>query len=91
MVGGTTFRRKLIQREIFPELWSSTSLWQSKRCSRTAQDNYVLTKSSLLSRASRRQPVTEFFIINLDSAAVCYTVDGLAISFSRTGASRANQ
>jgi hypothetical protein len=26
MVGGTTFRRKLIQREIFPELWSSTSL-----------------------------------------------------------------
>src|SRR5437867_12473644 len=52
MVGGTTPPQSdsgEISRVLVLNL-----LWQSKRCSRTAQDISVLTTPSLLSRATRR-------------------------------------
>jgi hypothetical protein len=41
MVGGTIFHRQVIQREISRALVLNL-LWQSKRCSGTAQDKFAL-------------------------------------------------
>jgi hypothetical protein len=62
MGGGTTFRRKMIQRE-FPEPWSSTSLAKQAVLG-TAQDIFVLDSAFALIeahpptdiRAGRRRP-----------------------------------
>ncbi len=40
MIGGTTFRRRVIQREISRVL--VLNFWQKGRAHRTAQDNFVL-------------------------------------------------
>jgi len=44
MVGGTIFHRQVIQREISRALVLNL-LWQSKRCSGTAQDNFALDRA----------------------------------------------
>ena len=51
MGGGTTFRRKMIQREISRVLVLNPS--GKKRCSGTAQDIFALTEPSLLSRRTQ--------------------------------------
>ena len=52
MVGGTRLHRELIQREIFQSLGPSTSLAKTTGASHR-QDNYALTRPSLLSRGTR--------------------------------------
>ena len=47
MVGGTIFHREVIQREISRVLVLNL-LWQNKRCSRTAQDNFALDNAFAL-------------------------------------------
>ena len=44
MVGGTIFHRQVIQREISRALVLNL-LWQSKRCSGTAQDKFALDRA----------------------------------------------
>ena len=47
MVGGTRFRRRVIHGEISRVLVPQP-LWQTKRCSRTAQENCVLDNAFAL-------------------------------------------